>query len=98
LKALVRLAPAWRSSGEGQYKPAANKIEFNYLNGNLMVPKIHPLTLTFDRNSRKGGQLLFDGGRNHGFDDDVVPTSLPCTRQKIVGRGRVPMRVSGEHE
>jgi hypothetical protein len=35
--------------------PAANKIEFSYLNGNLMAPRIQPLTLIFDRNSRKGG-------------------------------------------
>jgi hypothetical protein len=35
--------------------PASNKIEFSYLNGNLMVPKIHRPTLIFDSNSRKGG-------------------------------------------
>jgi hypothetical protein len=39
---------------------ASNKIEFSYLNGNLMVPQIHPLTLDFDCNSRKGGQRLFN--------------------------------------
>jgi len=39
---------------------ASNKIEFSYLNGNLMVPKIHPLTLNFDCNSRKGGQRHFN--------------------------------------
>jgi hypothetical protein len=32
---------------------ASNKIEFRYLNGNLMFPEIHPLTLVFERNSRK---------------------------------------------
>jgi len=39
---------------------ASNKIEFSYLNGNLMVPTIHPLTLNFDCNSRKGGQHHFN--------------------------------------
>ena len=34
---------------------AQNKIEFSYLNGNLMVLKIHPLTLSSDCNSRNGG-------------------------------------------
>jgi hypothetical protein len=32
-----------------------NKIEFSYLNGNLMVLKIHPPTLNFGCNSRNGG-------------------------------------------
>jgi hypothetical protein len=31
---------------------ASNKIEFSYLNGNLMVPAVRPLTLGSDRNSR----------------------------------------------
>jgi hypothetical protein len=60
LKALTQPALAWRSSGAGWYMPASTKIEFNYLNGNLMVPKIHPLTLIFGCNSRKGGQRLFN--------------------------------------
>jgi hypothetical protein len=34
---------------------ASNKIEFSYLNANLMVLKIHPLTLRSDRNSRNSG-------------------------------------------
>jgi hypothetical protein len=38
---------------------APSKIEFSYLNRNLMVPDIHPLTLALDRNSRKGGQRRF---------------------------------------
>jgi hypothetical protein len=38
---------------------ASSKIEFNYLNRNLMVPDIHPLTSALDRNSRKGGQRRF---------------------------------------
>jgi hypothetical protein len=38
---------------------ASNKIKFSYLNGNLMAPKIRPLTLALDRNSLKGGQRLF---------------------------------------
>jgi hypothetical protein len=48
-------ALAWRSSGAGWCMPASTKIEFNCLNGNLMVPKIHLLTLIFGCNSRKGG-------------------------------------------
>jgi hypothetical protein len=32
---------------------ASNEIEFSYLNGNLMVPTIHPLTLSFGCNSRQ---------------------------------------------
>jgi hypothetical protein len=39
---------------------ASNKIEFSYLNGNLVVPAIHPLTLslvavlvTADRKGRR---------------------------------------------
>ncbi len=34
---------------------ASNKVEFSYLNGNLMVLTIHPLTLSFGCNSRDGG-------------------------------------------
>jgi hypothetical protein len=34
---------------------ASNKIEFSYLNGNLMVQTIHPSSLSSDRNSRYGG-------------------------------------------
>jgi len=33
--------------------PGSNKIKFSYLNWNLMVPKLHPLTLTFDNNPRE---------------------------------------------
>jgi hypothetical protein len=36
-------------------RSAATKIEFSYLNDNLMVPIIHPLSLTFDFSSPKGG-------------------------------------------
>jgi hypothetical protein len=39
--------------------PALAKIEFNYLNRNLMVPNVHPPTLAPDRNSRQGGQRRF---------------------------------------
>jgi hypothetical protein len=39
---------------------ASNKIEFSYLNSNLMVPNTNLLTLHFDCNSRKGGQRLFN--------------------------------------
>jgi hypothetical protein len=34
---------------------ASNKIEFSYVNANLMVLKIHPLTLRSDFNSRNSG-------------------------------------------
>jgi hypothetical protein len=37
---------------------ALNKIEFRYLNGNLMFPEIHPLTLVFECNSRKADTSL----------------------------------------
>jgi hypothetical protein len=43
---------------------ASNKIEFKYLNGNLMVPKIHRLTLTFDRSSRKADNVASFVSRN----------------------------------
>jgi hypothetical protein len=58
-KAVVQLGhlPGARSAG-GSCMPASIKIEFSYLNGNLMVPKIQPLTLTFDCNSRKGRRLF----------------------------------------
>jgi hypothetical protein len=54
-----------------------------------MVPKIHPLTLTFDCNSRKGGPLKADNvssrvSSNDGFYDNVIPPSLPCTRQEML--------------
>jgi hypothetical protein len=39
--------------------PAANTIEFRYLNRNLMVPQFHLLTLTFDSNSRKAENVSF---------------------------------------
>jgi hypothetical protein len=34
---------------------APNKIEFSYLNGNLVVLQFHPLTLSCDCISRDGG-------------------------------------------
>jgi hypothetical protein len=34
-----------------------NKIEFSYLNANLMVLKIHPPTLSFAYNYGNGGPL-----------------------------------------
>jgi hypothetical protein len=48
------LGLAWRTLRLKLVHPASNKIEFSHLNGNLMVPDIHPLTLTFNRNSHKG--------------------------------------------
>jgi hypothetical protein len=48
----------WRSHGArfaGGASTASNEIEFSCLNGNLMVPAIHPLTLSSDGNSRSGG-------------------------------------------
>jgi hypothetical protein len=48
----TRMAPA---PPEARCMSASNKIEFSYLNGNLMVPRIHPLTLSGDCNSRSRG-------------------------------------------
>jgi hypothetical protein len=55
LKIVVQLSTRLAHAAPRLVHAAANKIEFNYLNGNLMVPKIHPLNLNFERNSRKGG-------------------------------------------
>jgi hypothetical protein len=41
-------------SARGSCRPTSNKIEFNRLNGNLMVPKIRPPTLTFNSNFHNG--------------------------------------------
>jgi hypothetical protein len=49
----------WRMLRPSPAPAASSKIEFSYLNRNLMVPDIHPLTLALDRNSRKGGQRRF---------------------------------------
>jgi hypothetical protein len=49
-----RTALAWRTPPRGSCTPTSNKIEFNRLNGNLMVPKIRPPTLTFNSNFHNG--------------------------------------------
>jgi hypothetical protein len=41
-------------SARGSCTPTSNKIEFNQLNGNLMVPKISPPTVTFNCNFHSG--------------------------------------------
>jgi hypothetical protein len=44
---------------------AANKLKFNYLNGNLMVPQIHLFSLSFDFNANrrmaKAANAFFNG-------------------------------------
>ena len=71
---------------------ASNKIEFSYLNGNLMVPAIHPLTLSLVAvlvtADRRGRRRLFNCEGNDGFDDNVIPPSLPHVSRKTAGRGR----------
>jgi hypothetical protein len=49
-----RTALAGRTLRRGSCTPTSNKIEFNQLNGNLMVPKISPPTLTFNCNFHSG--------------------------------------------
>lgn len=51
------------ASPEARACPHGIKIEFSYLNSNLVVLTIHPLTLSF--------------GCNGGFDDNLIPPSLP---------------------
>jgi len=46
--------------------PASNKIEFSYLNANLMVPKFYPLTLPFDGLSHEADNVSFRRS-NDGF-------------------------------
>ncbi len=48
--------------------PASNKIQFSYLNGNLVVPKIHGLTLNLDCGCataapKRDGQPPFNGSQ-----------------------------------
>jgi hypothetical protein len=44
---------AWSALRWSSCLRVSNKIEFSYLNWNLMVPKLRLLTLAFDGNSRK---------------------------------------------
>jgi hypothetical protein len=57
---------------------AANKLKFNYLNGNLMVPEIHPFSLSYDFNSdkwkTKAANVSPIVNRNDGFDHTVICT------------------------
>jgi deoxyinosine 3'endonuclease (endonuclease V) len=53
LENVVQPVCAMMRSAPGRAHVASNKIEFKYLNGNLMFPEIHPLTLVLERNSRK---------------------------------------------
>jgi len=82
--------------------PASTKIEFSCLNGNLMVPKILPLTLIFGCNSRKGGPKADNVSSIASAMMDLIRTwsqhHFHALGRKIVGRGREPMRVSGERE
>jgi hypothetical protein len=48
---------AWTALRWSSCLPVSNKIEFSYLNGNLMVPKLRLLTLAFDGNSRKADNV-----------------------------------------
>jgi hypothetical protein len=61
---LCNLALAWRTLRRRRVHVRLNKIEFSYLNSNLMVLKLHPLTLNSDRNritaDHKGRQRLFN--------------------------------------
>ncbi|SDT50129.1 hypothetical protein SAMN05444158_6537 [Bradyrhizobium canariense] len=59
LKPRSRLVTAWHTLRRSSCLPALNKIEFSYLNRNLMVPKLHPLTLAFDGNSPEADECLF---------------------------------------
>src|SRR6267142_2561317 len=52
---LCNLALARRTLRRRRVHVRLNKIEFSYLNSNLMVLKLHPLTLNSDRNSHNGG-------------------------------------------
>jgi hypothetical protein len=45
--------PIGARSVHGRACADATKFKFNYLNGNLMVPQIHPFSLSFDFNSDK---------------------------------------------
>jgi hypothetical protein len=77
---------------------ASNKIEFSYLNGNLVVRTIRRLTLTFDRISHrrlKADDVSSVVNGNDRFDDNVIPDSLPITRRKVLSE-EAPTRVSGE--
>jgi hypothetical protein len=53
--AVVHFSTRTAHAPPGRVRVASNKIEFSYLNGNLMVLNVHPLTLGLDRNSRNGG-------------------------------------------
>jgi len=55
---VVQPVCAMTRSALGRAHAASNKIEFRYLNGNLMFPEIHPLTLVFECNSRKADTSL----------------------------------------
>jgi hypothetical protein len=56
LKTMSNLYSPWRMLRPGSSRVTPRiKSNLVYLNGNLMVLKIQPLTLRFHRNSRKGG-------------------------------------------
>jgi hypothetical protein len=68
-----RLAHARPNTRAGP--PPSNKIEFSYLNVNLMVPKIRPIILTL--RAQKTDKVSSFASDNDGFGDDVIPSSLP---------------------
>src|SRR5882724_6876009 len=68
---------------EGRARPASNEIEFSYLNGNLMVPKIHQLTLVFDCGCRNDRPQNTDNVSAIASSNEALMTTgsrhhLPC--------------------
>jgi hypothetical protein len=98
------LARIRRTRLEGRARPASNEIEFSYLNGNLMVPRIHQLPLGLQCGCRNDRPQDTDNvsaiaSGNEGFDDDMIPPSFAMRAGgKNAGRGQEPMPASGEQQ
>jgi hypothetical protein len=104
LKALVQFGHVSGTRLEGRARPASNEIEFSYLNGNLMVPRIHQLTLGLQCGCRNDQPQETDNvsaiaSGNEGFDNDTIPPSFAKrVGGNIAGRGQEPMPASGEQQ
>jgi hypothetical protein len=93
LETELQLGNRWRTLRLEFGHSAATKIEFSYLNDNLMVPIVHPLSLTFDFSSPKGGPLKCEDG----FDESDPPHFYSFDRKNSARRGE-PMILPGEPE
>jgi hypothetical protein len=75
LRTSAELVSAYARVAEDLCRQVPHKIEFSYLNPNLMARKIRSIILSL---RTKGQTRSFTVG-NDGFADNATPPSLPCT-------------------